>query len=68
MTGLTVIDGERGYRLLRNRKRALRALLVLSPLLARERLVFPAELEKVPEATEMTPSMVLLASGVKVAV
>ena len=39
-------------------------LLVLSPSL----LVFPAELEKVPEATEMTASEVLLASAVKVAV
>ena len=39
-------------------------LLVLSPSL----LVLPAELEKVPEATEMTPLMLLLVSGVKVAV
>ena len=52
MTGLTVLMGR------------VRELLVLLPLL----LVFPAELEKVPEATSMTPSMVLLASGVKVAV
>ena len=52
MTGLTVL------------MERVRELLVLSPLL----LVFSAELEKVPEATEMRPSMVLLASGVKVAV
>ena len=52
MTGLTVL------------MERVRELLVLSPLL----LVFPAELEKVPGATEMTASEVLLVSGVKVAV
>ena len=52
MTGLTVL------------MERVRELLVLSPLL----LVLPAELEKVPEATEMTASEVLLALGVNMAV
>ena len=52
IVGLTVLMGR------------VSVLLVLSPSL----LVLPAELEKVPEATEITASDVLLASGVNVAV
>ena len=52
MTGLTVL------------MERVSVLLVSSPSL----LVLPAELENVPEATEMTASEVLLALAVKVAV